>query len=166
MKIGLIMFLLLLFSGIGQSEISEKEAVDRVRRIPASSIDAELSGSPFGNWFEQIVGPKAGVIWQLAECGEYSDQTDGKQRDLNACVEADAVLEDDLKVVVAINVGTFRKGMIGRPVLYLAIIECDNQLHDVRRLRDLSSTLQSLRRGSPVKAPLVLPSVSVRPLVI
>src|SRR5262245_23528899 len=120
MKIGLVVFLLLLLSGIGQLDLLEKEALERVRRMPASSFDVELPGSPFGDWFAQVVGPKAGVVWQLSECGEPSNQPTGGPRDLPACAEADAVLPDGLKVMVAISVGTFRRALLGDPVFRTA----------------------------------------------
>src|SRR5262245_43609648 len=53
-----------------QTDSFEKKALSSVQKMSASDLDAKLAGSPFANWFKEIIGPKAGVVWQLTECGE------------------------------------------------------------------------------------------------
>src|SRR5262245_50217078 len=71
-----------------------KQAVETVQHMPVSVLDVELPGSPFKTWFNQLVGSEAGVVWQLTECGESRVQQNGAERDLDACVEANAILSD------------------------------------------------------------------------
>ncbi|HKX32283.1 MAG TPA: energy transducer TonB [Blastocatellia bacterium] len=132
----------------------EKQALKAVRRMPVSKLDSALPSSSFSSWFNQVIGPEAAVIWQLTECGVHIDQENGAERDLMACTEADAILPDGRKVVVAINVGTFKKGISGEPVFHSAVIEENNQLYEVRRLRDLPEILKT-NRMMPVRLPEV-----------
>src|SRR4030095_7762543 len=97
-------------TGALQIESFEKQAFSSVQRMSASDLDSKLAGSPFGIWFNQIIGPKAGVVWQLTECGERIVAPDETGHDLIACAEINANLPDGRRVFVAISVGTFKKG--------------------------------------------------------
>jgi hypothetical protein len=119
----------------------ERQALATVQQLPVSSLDPELPNTSFANWFSQLVGPNAGVIWQLTECGEFVDRQSTSELDITACTEANAVLPDGRKVMVAIRIGTFKRGISGKPVFCYAIIEDDDQLRQTRRLRDLPDHL-------------------------
>ncbi len=135
--------LILLWSGSFQSApISEKRAVASAQKIPASNLDAELPPLPFADWLGQLVGPQAGVNWQLNECGEQPSLLVAEGREPPACAEVDALLPDGRKVVVMIKVGTFEKGIIGNPSFSHAAIEHEGELYPVRRLRDLAEGLR------------------------
>jgi TonB family protein len=154
--------LILLWSGWFQvPAMSEKRAVASAQKILASELDAELPAHPFADWFRQVVGPQAGVNWQLNECGEQRGQLLTQRRDLLACAEVDALLPDGRKVVVMIEVGTFDKGITGVPSFSHAAIEQQGDLYRVRRLRDLPEGLRapaSLARGKSIRlAPLAAP---------
>jgi len=134
----------------------EKLALAIVQQMPVSNLDPELPEVSFATWLSRVVGPNAGVVWQLTECGELGERLNKGDQDLMACTEANAMLPDGRKVMIAISVGTFKKGISGRPVFYNAIIEQDNQLYQVRRLRDLPNHLQA-----PGVAPVQLAEVGV-----
>ena len=140
--------LCVLMVGAPQVDSLEKQAWSLVRAMPASALDAELPGRSFASWFEQLTGPKAGVIWQLTECGEQVVATDQTGQDLPACAEVNASLPDGRKVFVRISVGNFKKGLTGKPVLYLAVIEKNNQFYQVGRLSDLPEMLRAPDRVS------------------
>ncbi|MGH9832794.1 MAG: hypothetical protein ACRD9Y_07235, partial [Blastocatellia bacterium] len=129
-------------SGLAQTPPLEKQAVLRMQRTLASELDQALPRLPFMAWFEEVVGPQAGISWQMTECGERDEKATGAVADQPACVEIDAILPDKRKVVVMIAVGTFKKGVIGRPGFAYAIIEQEGQLYGVRRLRDLPQALR------------------------
>jgi TonB family protein len=129
-------------SGLAQTPPLEKQAVLRMQRMVASELDQALPRLPFMAWFEEVVGPQAGISWQMTECGERDEKATDAAADLPACVEIDAILPDKRKVVVMIAVGTFKKGVIGRPGFAYAIIEQEGQLYGVRRLRDLPQALR------------------------
>jgi TonB family protein len=137
-----------------QTDSFEKQALSLVRAMPASALDAELPGRSFASWFEQVTGPKAGVIWQLTECGEQVVAPDKTGQDLPACAEVNANLPDGRKVFVRISVGTFKKGLTGKPVLFRAAIEQNEQFFLARRLSDLPEMLRppdSVSDGLPKK---------------
>src|SRR5215813_12147295 len=139
-----------------QTDSFEKQALSLVRAMPASALDAELPSRSFGSWFEQITGPKAGVIWQLTECGEQIVATDQTGQDPPACAEVNANLPDGRRVFVRISVGTFKKGLTGKPVLFLAVIEQNEHFYQASRLRDLPEMLRapdSVSDGLPNKRP-------------
>jgi TonB family protein len=121
----------------------EKRALALAQRLPATNLDKELPPLPFATWFKQLIGPEAGVIWQLTECGERSSPPGGTEQDLPACVEANALLPDGNKVIVLINVGTFKKGLVGEPAFFRAVIERNDQIYQARRLRDLLKMLRA-----------------------
>ncbi len=133
----------------GQISSFEKRAISAAQGIAASELDAALPGVPFGDWFDRIIGPKAGVVWQLTECGEEAGAPAGAEGDLPACAEVAANLPNGRKVFVAINVGTFKKGMTGKPSFFRAALERNEQLYRVRRLSDLP---EMLRPGADLSA--------------
>ena len=52
-------------------------------------------------------------------------------------------LPDGRRVFVAISVGTFKKGLAGKPTFFRAVIEQNELLYKVRRLNDLPEMLRS-----------------------
>jgi TonB family protein len=145
--------------------LMEQRAVADTQRTLASDLDAELPRLSFADWFEQVVGPKAGVIWQLSECGDRTEASLDATADMRACVEANTILADGRGVIVRIAVGTFKKGMIGAPAFYFGVIEQEGKLRLVPRLRDLQKLLSapgSLANSHTVKLPEVnMPIVSL-----
>src|SRR5215475_12770411 len=160
-----------------QTDSFEKQALSLVRAMPASALDAELPSRSFASWFEEVTGPKAGVIWQLTECGEQIVTPDKTGQDLPACAEVNANLPDGRKVFVRISVGTFKKGLTGKPVLFLAVIEQNDHFYQASRLSDLPEMLRAPDSGSdglPNKRPATktknrivnLPAINVDPVQI
>jgi TonB family protein len=142
MKISMIA-LCVWMSVAAQSVSLEKQAISIAQRIPVSSLDAQLPNRPFAAWFNELVGQNAGVVWQLAECGASASVSGGAAQDLHACAEASVLLPNGNRMILAISVGTFKKGVTGRPAFFRAVIESGEQLHQVRRLRDLPEMLRS-----------------------
>jgi hypothetical protein len=54
----------------GQTGSFEKQAISSAQEMSASDLDEALPDRPFASWFSEVIGPKAGVVWQLTECGE------------------------------------------------------------------------------------------------
>jgi TonB family protein len=133
-----------------QSESLEKQAISIVQQTPVSSLDAQLPNRPFGDWFSDVLGRGAGVVWQLPECGGPANTSAGAEPDLLACAEASVLMPNGNRMILAISVGTFKKGITGQPTFFRAVIESGEQLYQVRRLRDLSSMLQSPRKLAPL----------------
>jgi TonB family protein len=121
----------------------EKQALSSAREMPASGLDESLPNRIFADWINEIVGPNAGVVWQLTECGEQIGVPGQPGYDMPACAEINATMTDGRRVFVAISVGTFKKGLVGKPSFFRAVIEQNEQFHQVRRLRDLPKMLSS-----------------------
>src|SRR5262245_27296179 len=99
MKISAIAAVLFIWiNGTAQTISFEKQAVALVQRLPARTFDEGLPERPFADWFKELTGPDAGILWQLTECGERP----APERDLLACTEANAVLSNGNKVVIAV----------------------------------------------------------------
>jgi TonB family protein len=120
-------------SAAAQSEPLEKQALTAVQQTPAAALDGKLPNRPFAAWFNEMVGPQSMVVWQLAECGALG----AGGRDLPACAEAAVILPNGNRVILTVSVGTFKKGLIGQPAFFQAVVESGEQLYQVRQLHDL-----------------------------
>jgi TonB family protein len=136
----------------GQIESFEKRAISSAQEISASDLDAALPNRPFASWFSEVIGPKAGVVWQLTECGERIAATGEVGQDLPACAEVNAILPGGLKVFVAISVGTFKKGGTGKLSFFRAVIVQKERFYQVRRLSELPERLRAPEGSSTTGA--------------
>ncbi|MBO0799685.1 MAG: hypothetical protein J2P31_12765, partial [Blastocatellia bacterium] len=93
--------LCILFNTVQEAESLEKKALSLVQRTPASDLDPSLPNVSLNIWFNQVVGPRAGIVWQLSECGEANTEPDIDRPDLLACMQANAILSNGCKVVLA-----------------------------------------------------------------
>src|SRR5262249_48407970 len=145
-----------LFLNYEPAQSFEKQAVSDTQRTLASDLDAELPRLPFTDWFGKVVGPGAGVVWQLSECGELIDPAPNGIEDKQACVEVNATLSDGRRAIVMIVVGTFKKGMTGSPAFRFGVIDQRGVLRPIQRLRDLQKLLSGdveLAKSPPVELP-------------
>ena len=151
MKIS-IMALCVCMSVAFQSESFEKRAISAAQRIPASTLDSKLPNRSFGVWLNGLVGRDAGIVWQLAECGDGA--RGGTGQDAPVCAEATALLPNGDTVIIGISVGTYKQGLIGDPAFQGAVIKSGDQLYQVRRLSDLPVILRA-----PSGVPRALPDL-------
>jgi TonB family protein len=142
MKISVIA-LCVLMNVAAQTESLEKQAISIVQQVPVSNLDAQLPNRPFVDWFNELVGQGAGVVWQLAECGAGE-----AGQDMPACAEVSVLLPTGNRMILAILVGTFKKGVTAQPAFFRAVVESGERLYQVRRLRDLPEMLRSPRNIS------------------
>ena len=154
-----VMVLCLGVSNVLQTPSFERQALASVQHMLASGLDTELPKRPFAAWFNQLIGPEAGVVWQLTECGKRVGNSNEAGQDLPACTEVNASLPDGSKVIVVITVGTFKKGLTGKPEFFRAVVEKDEQLYQVTRLRDLSEVLLTPKERLAEKQPVDLPAL-------
>jgi TonB family protein len=136
----------------------EKRAIADTQQSLASTLDSGLPDISFADWHEKVVGKKAGVVWQLSECGEKAETTVNGTADPRACVEVNTLLSDGRRVILMIAVGTFKKGITGRPTYQFGVIQRDSELRPIRRLSDLQ-TLLSAAGELPKKPSVVLPEL-------
>jgi TonB family protein len=137
--------------------------------MSASDLDAALPDRHFAGWFSEVIGPKAGVVWQLTECGERIAASGEAGQDLPACAEVNASLPDGRKVFVIISVGTFKKGLAGKPSFFRAVIEQNERLYQVRRLSELPQWLRDPEGPSTTVAKkriTVLPAIKMNSTLV
>ncbi|HEX5084135.1 MAG TPA: energy transducer TonB [Blastocatellia bacterium] len=137
-----------LMVGAPQIDSFEKQALSLAQATPASDLDAKLPERPFAGWLEQVLnskarGAKAGMIWQLTECGKRGPSPHEAAGSLPACAEIIALLPDKRRVFIKISVGTFKDGLIGKPAFFSAAIEHNDELYLVRQLYDLPGMLRA-----------------------
>jgi TonB family protein len=137
----------------------EQQALILVQRTPASELDPALPNVSLPAWFNKLVGPRAGVIWQLAECGKANSVPSNEGPDLPACLEANATLSDGHKVVIGISIGTFKKGLTGRVAYNFGVVEYDQQLYSARRLSDLPLLLSDRKEEYVRNRSVTLPNI-------
>jgi TonB family protein len=133
----------------------EKQAVASARQTLASALDADLPKISLSDWFEKVVGRKAGMVWQLSECGDTTSNAAG---DAPACVEVNTLLPDSRRVIVMIVVGTFKKGIAGQPAFHFGVVEERGKLRQIKRLGDLQKLLSApgeLDESPPVELPML-----------
>src|SRR5215475_9144026 len=131
--------LCVLMVGAPQIDSFEKQALSSVQAMPASDLDAKLPGQSFASWLENVLGAKAGMVWQLTECAKRNE-TGGA---LPACAEFIALLPDQRRVFITIRVGTFEEGLIGKPAFFSAAIEQKSKLFTVSQLYGLPEILRA-----------------------
>jgi TonB family protein len=155
----------LLFGSPPQSPAFEKQAISRVQQLNVSQLDSSLRERSLSSWLQQVVGPRAGMSWQLTDCGEQA-ASPGSAAEVQACVEMSALLPDDRKVVVLTWVGDFKRGLFGRPKIQFAIVEERGEIFEASRLGDLPRMLRIPLLRTPMKmlikaapSPIVLPVI-------
>ncbi len=143
----------------------EYQAISRVKQLFVSQLESSLPERPFSSWLQQVVGPRAGLSYQLTDCGEIPASS-GSGVVIQACVETAAILPDKRKVVVVIWVGDFKRGLVGKPKLRFVIVDNEDEIFEARRLSDLPRVLRMPLTRSPMKKPKKLtPSPIVLPVV-
>jgi TonB family protein len=153
----------------GQIKAFEKQAISSAQEMSASDLDEWLPNRPFASWFSEVVGPKAGVIWQLTECGERIAAPGEAGQDMPACAEVNASLPGGRKVFVVISVGTFKKGLTGKPSFFRAVIEQNERFYQVHRLSELPQRLRAPEGPSTTGAKkriTNLPAIKMDPALV
>lgn len=126
---------------ISQAESLEDKAITFVKNINAIELDSKLPKEPFAIWFSKVVGLNAQIYWETNDCGEQTGTSADIGRDFPLCVEVGAVLLDGRRLVIMIAVGTFKKGVEGKPELFWAFIEHKGHFFTVRPLHKLPKAL-------------------------
>src|SRR5262249_45462365 len=96
--------LCVLMVGAPQIDSFEKQALSLAQAMPASDLDAKLPRRPFASWLEQALSAKAGMVWQLTECGKRGETRGETVGALPACAELIALLPDNRRVFITISV--------------------------------------------------------------
>src|SRR4029434_6554606 len=92
-------------AGATQGESFERRAISSAQRVSASELDEALPKRPFARWFNETIGPDAGVVWQMTQCGAPITAPGKTGLDLPACAEINALLPDGRRVFVPFRSG-------------------------------------------------------------
>ncbi|HVJ06405.1 MAG TPA: hypothetical protein VM578_12090 [Candidatus Saccharimonadales bacterium] len=128
----------------GPSKAIDAESIRRVQFAPASEIEHGLPDMPFVDWLKSTVRPNTSIIWETNDCGEQDGS--GNQESVPVCVDAEAMLGNELRLSIWIAVGSQNLREPGwrppdfstKPELFLvALSEGEHQLGCQLRLADL-----------------------------
>lgn len=134
----------------------ERKAIISFQQATAATFDVNLPERSLVSWFNQTVGPQAGIHWQITDCSEWAE----KQNDPPICVEAVAILPNQRKAMMVATVGTHNNGVSGKPRLNFIVVEHNGDFYKVNRLAELKNMLTRPLRPRP--KPIALPAVKVK----
>lgn len=119
----------------------EDKAIITVQQLPANKLDPELPKERLAKWLARISAPAARIHWEINDCGEQTGTAADAGRDIPACVEASASMADERQVLLMIAVGSFKRGMTGKPALFFASVKDKAGVHSLRHLSELPRVL-------------------------
>jgi hypothetical protein len=96
----------------------DRKAIAHTKAILVSQLDPKLPAVPFERWLIKEAGEGAEISWEVNDCGEQTGTPENRGSDFPLCVEAEAHLRDKRVIVVSIAVGTYQRGIAGKPVTW------------------------------------------------
>ena len=109
--------LLIAVAAAGQTA-RDRKAIAHTKTILVSQLDPKLPSIPFERWLIKEAGEGAQISWEVNDCGEQTGSPENQGSDFPMCVEADAHMRDKRVIVVSIAVGTYKRGISGKPVTW------------------------------------------------
>ncbi len=103
---------------------------------------------PFVDWLKSTVGPNTSIIWETNDCGEQDGS--GNQESVPVCVDAEAMLGNELRLSIWIAVGSQNLQEPGRPpdfstkpaLFWVDLSSGEHQLGCQLRLADIPELLK------------------------
>ena len=96
----------------------DRKAIAHTKAILVSQLDPKLPAIPFERWLIKEAGEGAQISWEVNDCGEQTATGEDRDSDFPLCVEAEAHLRDKRVIVVSIAVGTYQRGISGKPATW------------------------------------------------
>ena len=109
--------LLIAMAAAGQTA-RDRKLIAYTKAIPVSQLDPKLPAISFERWLAKEAGQGAQIAWEVNDCGEQTGSPEDSQDDFPVCVEANAKLADKRVIVVSIAVGTYQRGISGKPATW------------------------------------------------
>jgi hypothetical protein len=108
--------LLIAVAAAGQTP-RDRKAIAYTKAILVSKLDPKLPGISFERWLIKEAGEGAQINWEVNDCGEQTGTPEEQEseNDIPMCVEAEARMRDKRVIVVGIAVGTYQRGITGKP---------------------------------------------------
>jgi hypothetical protein len=123
--------------------------IRQVQEISVSQLDPALRPVSFGKWLHVEAGADAEFHWEVNDCGEQTGTTADRGRDFPMCVEVQSNMKDRRTIVVSIAVGTYKKGVVGKPAVYFAQLVTSATTINLPHLSDLPSALIRTHDAAP-----------------
>jgi len=125
-----------------QNRRRDAAAIGKIKRISVAKLDPKLRPKPLLRWLQGIVGRSRQITWEVNDCGEQDGS--GRQRDFPICVAADTKLADGTEVSILVVVGSYRRGIVGKPqIWWIYLKNKEGALTDVDRLSQLPGALRT-----------------------
>jgi hypothetical protein len=96
----------------------DRKAIAYTKAILVSKLDPKLPSIPFEQWLIKEAGEGAQISWEVNDCGEQTGTAEDQDTDFPMCVEAEARMRDKRVIVISIAVGTYQRGVYGKPVTW------------------------------------------------
>jgi hypothetical protein len=131
--------LLVAVSAVGQTP-RDRKAIAYAKAILVSTLDPKLPAIPFEHWLIKEAGEGAKISWEVNDCGEQTGTPEEAESDsdLPMCVEAEAHMRDKRVIVVGIAVGTYQRGISGKPATWWITVGLDpNSDEPLKTLSDV-----------------------------
>ena len=116
----------------GSREKADRAAIQYAQAILVSTLDRNLPRITL-KFFLENESDGARIRWEVNDCGEQTGSpTVDRGRDFPMCVEAEVFLKDQRSLNVSVAVGTFKKGVVDRPVVWSVILtETDGEVRNI-----------------------------------
>jgi len=123
--------------------------IRQVQEISVSQLDPALPSVSFQKWLHVEAGASSEFHWEVNDCGEQTGTAADRGRDVPMCVEAQADMKDRRTIGVSIAVGTSKKGVVGKPVVYFAKLVTPATTINLPHLSDLPAALIKTHDAAP-----------------
>jgi hypothetical protein len=131
----------------------DRKAIAYTKAILVSKLDPKLPAIPFERWLIKQAGKGAQISWEVNDCGEQTGTPEEQEgdTDIPMCVEAEAQMRDQRVIVVGIAVGTYQRGISGKPATWWITVGPDpSQDEPLKTLSDVPSKLIDTLRMPPL----------------
>jgi hypothetical protein len=141
----IVLFTFCLVTEVGaQNERRDAKAVAMIKNLRVSRLDRRLPGLSFSRWFVLWLADHSLSNGEVNDCGEQDGS--GRQRDFPICVQAFAHTGNSVEVTVMIAVGTYRRGIVGKPAVWGIWLKSKNMESELMdELSDLVHKLDQLQ---------------------
>ena len=120
---------------------SDEELIAYAKKLNVNKMESRLPQEELDTWLKSILRSTTKIEWEINDCGEQTGTEIDRQRDLPFCAGIEAKTKDGGKVILAILIGTDKKGLTKRPGVYYCLFEMNNKTKSINSLYDLSLAL-------------------------
>ncbi|QQS45177.1 MAG: hypothetical protein IPM66_14555 [Acidobacteriota bacterium] len=90
--------------------MSDEELIGYAKKLNVNKIESRLPQQELNEWLKSILKSTTSIEWEINDCGEQTGTEIDRERDLPFCAGIEAKTKDGGKVILAILIGTDKKG--------------------------------------------------------